>query len=86
MPGIPLADRSMFVSCFFSEETDWRSGLYNYSQKNSHNFPCLPKNIQSVICSVKEARVKTLNMNIQTLAACSGWLLWDNRGILSGLS
>lgn len=38
MPGISLADRSMFVR-FFSEETDWRSGLYAYPQKNSHNFP-----------------------------------------------
>lgn len=44
------------------------------------------KNIQSVICSLNKARVKTFNSNISTLAACSGWLLQDNRGILSGLS
>lgn len=74
------------MSVFFPEETDWRSGLYTYSQKNSHNFPYFEKNIQSVICSFKKARVKTFNTNIQALAACSGWLLQDNRGILSGLS
>lgn len=84
MPGISLADRSIFVR-FFSEETDWRSGLYTYSQKNSHNFPYLQK-IYSIICSFKKARVKTFITNIQMLTACSGWLLQDNGGILSGLS
>lgn len=84
MPGISLADRSVFVS-FFSEETDWRSGLYAASQKNCRDFPHLKKPY-SVICPLQKARVKTSNADMETLAACSGWLLWDARGILSGLS
>lgn len=85
MPGISLADRSMFVS-LFSEETDWRSGLYTYSQKNSHDFPYLQKNKTEFIYTFQEARVKTFNTNFQMLTAWSGWLLQDNKGILSGLS
>lgn len=85
MPGISLADRSMFVRFFFLKRLTG-AVVYTLILRRIPIIFHTYKKIYSVICSFKKARVKTFNTNIQTLAACSGWLLQDNKGILSGLS
>lgn len=55
-----LCCRQEHVCQFFSEETDWRSGLYTYSQKNSHNFPYLQKIYRVLLTHLRRQGLKLL--------------------------